>query len=528
MKQFDKISIRFKGMTDSVQRFPLTMVFLFVAAVINSVEINTNQDFSLNFLNFITGAMLAAVAEMLFERYSKKLKIHLVFMGAVAALTGVQYILLSVLPMKSSEMEIRTIIMIFALLIAFLLVPVVRSSFSFNKSFLIGFKAFFVALLYSAVGMGGISLVLAAFDSLLITLPQEIYMHVANVIFVLLMPVIFLSLIPSYPSQRYYAGEQSEEESAKAESVEKAASSPRFLEILLSRIIIPLHMIYTVILVAYILINIGSKFWDNNLLEPLLVSYSISGILLFILAENIPGRVSVYFRRIMPKILVPIVLFQVTASVLAIDGMGITDMRYFVIVYGIYAALSGIWMSLFHSGKNELIAALLIFFLLGSVIPPFDAFTVSRNSQLSVLENTLTRNEMLSGNTISPNASVSDQDKKIITSTVTYLSDMGYIQESGIVPKTFDLYGDFYTTFGFQPYNETVQPSKSLYLTLSENAAMPISGYDSFVGPIRINLPAGQGTVKIATITKTKKELFSDSGNGGRQERHHPYGRESE
>ena len=37
---------------------------------------------------------------------------------------------------------------------------------------------------------------------------------------------------------------------------------------------------------------------------------------------------------------------------------------------------------------------------------------------------------------------------------------------------------------------------------------MPISEYDSFIGPVRINLPAGQGTVKIAAITKTNKEYF--------------------
>lgn len=508
MKQFGKISVLFKGMTESVQRFPLTMIFLVVAAVINSIGINTNKDFSLNFLNFLTGAMLAAVAEMLFERYSKQLRTRLLFMGAAAVLAGIQYFFFTTLPTGSSETDIRMSIMIFALLIAFLLAPVARTSFSFNKSFLIGFKSFFVSLLYSAVGMGGISLVLAAFDRLLIPLPEEIYSHVANIIFVLLMPVIFLSLIPVYPSQKYYAGEQTEEESAKAEIAEKAAVSPRFLVILLSRIVIPLHMIYTVILVAYILLNIGSKFWNDNLLEPLLVSYSISGILLFILAENIPGKVSVYFRRIMPKVLVPIVLFQVAASILAIGGMGITHMRYFVIVYGIYAAISGILMSVFPSGKNEWIAGLLIVFLLGSVIPPVDAFTVSRNSQLSVLESTLTRNEMLKNNTISPSTAVSDKDKLIISNTVGYLSDMGYMKKTGLVPETFDIYTDFYTTFGFQQYSEPVNAGESIYLSLAENATMPVSGYDNFVGPVRINLPVTQNNAKIATIVKEGKEYF--------------------
>ena len=55
----------------------------------------------------------------------------------------------------------------------------------------------------------------------------------------------------------------------------EAAKCPKFFEILISYIIIPLIAVFTIILLVYIIKNIGGEFWSDNLLEPMIVSYSI-------------------------------------------------------------------------------------------------------------------------------------------------------------------------------------------------------------------------------------------------------------
>ena len=172
---------------------------------------------------------------------------------------------------------------------------------------------------------------------------------------------------------------------------------------------------FTLILVVYIIKNIGGKFWTDNLLEPMLVSYAITVILVYILASEIENKFTVFFRRVFPKVLVPIVLFQITSSILSLADTGVTHTRYYVILFGVFAAIAGILLSFLPVRKNGIIAAMLIIFSVVSIVPPVDAFTISRTSQTNTLKNVLVKNNMLVNNKIKPNGSISDKDKKTIT-----------------------------------------------------------------------------------------------------------------
>ena len=58
-------------------------------------------------------------------------------MGVVVLLTAGYYLIIMQAPSLSMEIEIRTAVALFALLIAFIWVPVIKSKISFNKSFMI-------------------------------------------------------------------------------------------------------------------------------------------------------------------------------------------------------------------------------------------------------------------------------------------------------------------------------------------------------------------------------------------------------
>ena len=96
----------------------------------------------------------------------------------------------------------------------------------------------------------------------------------------------------------------------------------RFFEVLISYVIIPLIAVFTIILLIYIVQNIGGEFWTDNLLEPMIVSYSITIIVVYLLASEIENKFTVLFRRILPKILIPIVIFQVISSLLSLSKTG--------------------------------------------------------------------------------------------------------------------------------------------------------------------------------------------------------------
>ena len=108
------------------------------------------------------------------------------------------YLIIRHAPMLSMEIEIRTAVALFALLIAFIWVPIIKSKISFNKSFMIAFKSLFNSLFFSGVIFAGISIILAAINQLIVTIDQTAYPHTANIVFIIFAPMYFLSLIPIY------------------------------------------------------------------------------------------------------------------------------------------------------------------------------------------------------------------------------------------------------------------------------------------------------------------------------------------
>jgi len=217
-------------------------------------------------------------------------------------------------------------------------------------------------------------------------------------------------------------------------------------------------------------------------LEPMLVGFAVGVILVYILSSRLENKFAVYFRKIFPKVLVPIVVFQIVSSVLRTQDTGITHGRYYVILFGVFAAATGVLLSFMPVRKNGIIAALLIGFAAISIIPPVDAFTVSRANQVGILTTVLTENNMLEDDTITPNAAVSEEDKTTISNTASYLSMMGYTKDIPYLGANFDLYNDFYDIFGFYRYQESPYYGQgSVYLSLDQQSPLNISGYDTFV-----------------------------------------------
>lgn len=504
MKIIEGLKIKMKGLLQAISRYPLTMFFLLALVVVNAISINNrNEDYSKYLFTFLVGALLSIVSQQIYERFFAKFGVRILLMGGAILFSAVYYFTLRSASAFSIETGIKTAVIMFALVIAFIWVPTIKSKITFNESFMSTFKAIFITLLFTAVIAAGISAIIFAIDSLLFSMDNRTTSHALNIVFSLFAPIFFLSFTPPYEGKRD-VNQTNEELALREEQIKRAISCPKNLGILISYIIIPLAAVYTVILLFYVILNIRGDFWTKNLLEPLLVSYAITVILVYILASNLENKFASLFRKIFPKVLIPIVLFQTIASILKIREMGITHGRYYVILFGIFAIIAGLVFSFLPTKKNGMIAPILIVFAVISITPPIDAFTVSRVNQTNLLKSVLVKNNMLENNKIIPNSSISTADKRMITKTVSYIDSMNYANKIDWLPDHIFYYDNFKKTFGFiEVYDQSnglETQNQFAYLDWNLSPVLNIENYDRM---IHLNINSSEvGTDQAIPITK--------------------------
>lgn len=479
-KQFFKG--RMQSLTTAISRFPLTVLFLVLAAIINTLNIQTeNVEYVEWMLACFMGALAAAVAQVSYEHFFReKEKIRYVLFVPAILFALLYYFMIDIeSDMFSLKVVVRTVALVFALLMAFIWIPSIKSRLSFSDSFTAGFKSLFTTIMFSIVLGAGILSILSAVNVLLIDLDYRLFLHASNIVASLFAPILFLSYIPVYLPQ----SESSSEQINQSAEVDEAISVPKTLEVLLTYIVIPLTMVFTIILALYILMNIGRDFWINNLLEPMLVSYAIVVILVMLFIGRLDNKMVVYFRLIFPKILFLIVLLQTVASVIQISEKGLTIGRYYVILFGVFAIVSSIIFSIWPKQKNGLVAVVLIVFSLVSITPPVDAFTVSKNGQIAFLEATLKNNEMLKGNELQPRSDLPENEQRKIVETVNDLEQNGNIKEVSFFPDGYQTSTDFESAFGFDPYNDgtIIEEYSYYYFEWTEETMVNVSDYQQMI-----------------------------------------------
>jgi hypothetical protein len=491
MKRISRLRRKWQGLADTVNRFPLTIILLIAAAASNTIGIESDDNLVYTHLliTFLVGAAAFVVLQMLYERFFENPLLRLVF--AVISVAGSVLYYLCIRNFRwNTEISVRTIVLFFALLIAFLWIPVIRSRYNFNESFLVVFKGFFTTLLYDGVLYLGIVLIVSTINLLIRRLDDQILLHALNIIVLIVAPVYLLTLLPVYPGKRELlldkaatSKPEEAEQTTGGQSVtyiRKMITPNKLLISLIAYVVIPITAAFTVILLLYIVINIRGTFWTDNLMEPLLVSYSITVIVVYLLASTIQHSFAKYFRRIFPKVLIPLVLFQTVSSILKISESGITYGRYYVILFGVFAVIAGICFCILPVHKNGVIAPILMGMALLSILPPVDAFTVSRTNQINRLEAVLMKNNMLTEDIITPKSDISEEDKEKIIKAVDYIIRMGYDKD---LPYLSSYAGpfEFERTFGFAQYSGEDGEYQSFYASRNTAEPIPISEFDKMM-----------------------------------------------
>ncbi len=482
----------------TVFRFPVTLLYLaaMTTIVFLTIEDNFGNEALLGRLFFtgIFGALLSTAIQFTNERFNNLSKFILVFHSSTFLLSlGYYYFMTN--DEITQSMVIHLFVISFALFAAYLYMPSAKNEVNFGNVALSHFKSAFTAILYGLVLFLGFVAIFGAVDILLFNLDTEIYAHTANIAFVFFTPVYYLSLLPEFNSK---------DESNFGKN-EAAFNYPRVLEVLVSFIITPLISVFSVVLILYFLKILITGVWPVGQVGPMVLAYSAAGYFIYILGSNLENRFSYLYRKIFPILLIPLVAMQLVSSYIRVEAYGITESRYYVILFGIFSIVCATILIFKKKKNSNSIVLLSAIFAILSIIPPVDAFTISRNSQEGRLEEILIRNNMLADNEIVPKENVSNEDKHEITNISDYLARMGYLRDIEWFPEEHisesGYYRNFEVVYGFSPYYGGYEPGEIpqyIYARLDDNEEIDVSDYDKF---LKVNIYSSNSYVEIGEFT---------------------------
>ena len=207
----------------------------------------TNPNEELYISLFLT-AFSGIVMQLCFEKFtlSKRLFQPLILVFVILINLS-YYFYLQHTTLVDYRAGLRTGLLFFILSLAMIWIPSFkRKSPTFSIQLMIFLKSFFTAFLLSLVLFLGLSAILSAFSFLIHELSFATYGRIAAFTWSGFFPIYFLSLLPYFPNQ----------EETPTEKYRQASQIPKFLNVLLTYILLPILGIYTAILLGYFLKNV--------------------------------------------------------------------------------------------------------------------------------------------------------------------------------------------------------------------------------------------------------------------------------
>lgn len=462
-----------QGLSKAVLRFPLTVICLILSTALTYYMISLHETPALIIEKlmfvFLLGSFLGVTAQFACERFLRLAKLRWGVYVVAVLLTLGYYFIISPVPAIDYGVGARTAVAVFALFCAFIWLPSSWEQFDFNSVALIHFKSAFTSILYAGVLSAGLASIIGAVDILLFNVDSDTYGYMMATVWILFATTYYLSLLPRFNS----------EIEADISYAREASNYPRFLEILVSYIAVPLVTGFTLVLLSYFIKIAIVRVWPSGQLGPMILAYSAAGLIIYILASRLENRFAVLYQRIYPKVLVPVVIMQLVSVYIRLNAYGVTESRYYVAMFGIFSIVIGIILSLKPVKKNGLIALIAAAFAIISVLPPVDAFTVSRVSQINRLENMLQAEGILANGEISPKKDVDVTLRQETTSILNYLARRKYLQDVAWLPTDFKTGEDMQEVLGFEPaYRYSGVERESFYANLDMQNPLEIMGYD--------------------------------------------------
>ena len=210
--------------------------------------------------------------------------------------------------------------------------------------------------------------------------------------------------------------------------LEKDGNYPQILKFFTQFVLIPLLIIYSVILYLYagkILLH-----WQlpRGWVSYLILIYSVVGILALLLVHPLKEDSAKSWVRIFSKIfyytLLPLLVLLFVAIFTRILEYGYTEPRYFVLLLAIWLTTVVLYFVFFKKTTIKFIPiSLFAFGIFALIFPYFNAFSLSKRSQKTELQEILIKNNLLENGKINFNKRINNSDAEEISNKFEFLKN---------------------------------------------------------------------------------------------------------
>ena len=446
MNQFTKSILKvLQSATNAFKTYPASLFCALMFAIVTIIRIALDwpQQEPYNFLfnclhwSFALGAIfsLAAITAAQSLYNTRKTFLAANFIGVV--LTAFTFVVLyyfgGIMPKDTSSIysvisniyEARvSIAILISLLVFMVLAGYPKEHSSFADSFFMTHKAFFIALLYGLVIMGGTTGVASAFQTLIYRdMSTKVYMYLGT-ISGFLAYAIFTGYFPDFRKGQI------------DEHREVAQKQPRFIEILFGYILTPIMLALTLVLLIWagktVLAGMNAPFM---MLTEIAVSYAIGGTWLYVMTSNHHFGLVNFYRKIYPIAALIILAFEAWAIVIQFSKWGLQTSVYSFIIIWIGATAASILLLLMKEKAYHKIVAVICLLAVVWVLPYLGFHALPVTVQTNRLEQMLINNKILVNGKIAP---AEQQPTKDIQEKVTDLVNFLANTQNPKLPVWFD------------------------------------------------------------------------------------------
>ena len=429
---------------------------VFSLAAITAAKSRYEGETAFKMANLLSAAVVAATFLLLY-----------LFGASVAAMDSTRYVTVSGL--AASRVGVAMLVSFIAFI---LLAAQPKEQSDFERSLFMTQKAFFIAMIYGLVIMGGTMAVAGAFQTLIYKeMSEKVYQYIMTLVGFLAY-TIFLGYFPDFRKGMI---------DAKREIAQK---QPRFVEVLFEYIMIPIMIALTVVLLVWagrtVMAGQDASFIQ---LSSIATSFAVSGIWLHIMVTGRESGLAKFYRRFFPFAALLILAFEAWALKVELDQFGLKMASYSFAVIWIIAVASAVLLIAMKAKSHAVIALITCVMAVFSVLPVVGYNVLPVTAQVNRLDKLLTSQGILQGEklvpvTIEPDKSVREK----ITDAVNYLA----FSEDAKLPAWFDKKLSESDTFKAKLGFEQTWPAPDnqggagnytgTYLNLP-NGAVDISGY---------------------------------------------------
>ena len=428
------ISQIFKGAAKAFQTFPATIASALAFAIVTMIRIQLDwpqeSGFTLLFDSLQWALALGAIFSLAtMTAAQSRLNTAKSFLAANLAGIAAAVVTFLALYLPGGTVSGLDMSRVGAALLVSFLAFIILAGFpkdqsDFSQSFFMAHKAFFIAMLYGMVIMGGTSGVAFAIQALIYKgMSAKVYGYIATLSGFLAF-TMFVGYFPDFRKDQV------------DEHREVAQKQPRFIEILFGYIMIPIVLALTAVLLLWAIRTIVTGSWPMfTQLAGIAAGYTAGGIWLHIMVTHYEAALAKFYRRIYPVAALVILAFEAWALVNQLNKSGMKMTEYSFIVIWIIAVAAAVLLLTIKAKAHPVIAALASAMAIISVLPVLGYQALPVTAQVSRLENLLAGSGILVGDQLTPALTAPDQAvREQITDAVNFLA---YAQDAKL-PAWFD------------------------------------------------------------------------------------------